>query len=155
MDASSLTSDYRPRFSFRLKLTLWMTVLFLAVQLLLVLVLQIYQHRSINRYFDDRILARQQVVAAELAGRLPDLTHDALVAYAEVHRQTMGQLVFRVTVFQENGEVFVSSDDRADPLDARARSSLTSGYKPIVVRNGAIPVFERPAIRRRLDHRER
>lgn len=128
--ADAVRSQRPVRFSFRLKLTLWMTIIFLAVQLALVFVLQIYQHRSINAFYDERILARQNQIALELGKQIPDVSDQFLRDYAERYRQLTFQQQFVVRVFNHEGEPVASSvfsgHTRMDS-DAWSKMRLTDG----------------------------
>ena len=66
------------RISLRFKLTLWMTLIFLVIQLSLVLVLQLYQHRSVDAFRSHQNRTFEAIAAAvrsQLGAQCERITH--------------------------------------------------------------------------------
>ncbi len=98
---------WRP--SLRLRLTLWMMLIFLIVQMSLILVLRLYQHRSIDDFFHGRLLVRQRLVADDVRAMLPGLSDDRVLELAETQRRLTSQRQFMVTVYDSDGNPVASS----------------------------------------------
>ncbi len=122
-----------PIFSLRLKLTLWMTLIFLVVQLSLVFVFQLYQRRSIEAFFDARILARQVQLAAELRPILGSASSEQLRDVAERYRRELLQRSFVIELFDDKGAVLASSLPSQAPLSADAWKKVQRAPGPIVI----------------------
>lgn len=98
-----------PRLSLRWKITLWMVLLYLVVQLSLVLILQLYQRRSINEFFDARIVARLEQFVEDLRPQLDTLSDGELAQIADRYRRVMLQRHVVVDVFDSQGEPVATS----------------------------------------------
>lgn len=128
----------RRRLSLRLKLTLWMVVLFLVVQLSLAFVFRLFQQRSINEYFNARITARLEQVAADLRPQLGSLTNQQAGAIAENYRRLLLQKQFALAVYNEAGQAVASSRPGAKmlPTDVWARVRDPNASTVVYLANG-------------------
>ncbi len=124
----------RPRsISLRAKLTLWMVVIFLVVQLSLGFVFELYQRRSINEFFDARLKARLDQVAEAVVPLLPAVQNVDLYSQADRNRELLFQKFFLIQVFDESGVPVASSEAPAAPLPPAVLSSLLGSSGPISV----------------------
>ena len=119
------------RISLRFKLTLWMTLIFLVIQLSLVLVLQLYQHRSVDAFFDARILARQGIFAAELRPSIATLTDFQLQEFAERNRVLLLQTMLVLQTFDDSGTLLASSLPSRPPLQLSQWQALSTAHTPL------------------------
>lgn len=119
------------RISLRFKLTLWMTLIFLVVQLSLVLVLQLYQRRSVDAFFDSRIIARQEMIANELRPSLATITDAQIQDVAERHRNALLQRMFVIQAFDGSGQLLASSLPSRPPLSEAQWRTLSAAHAPV------------------------
>ena len=120
------------RVSLRFRLTLWMLLIFLVVQLSLALVFELYQSRSINNYVNQRAADRIEQLARLVVGSIPENGPSD----SELRSQASNQGLtpsdqFILDVVDENGQVLASTHRPGItlPLDALAtatRSGRTS-----------------------------
>jgi signal transduction histidine kinase len=125
----------RLRFSLRLKLALWMVLLFLVVQLSLVLVLQFYQRRSIDEFFDARLASRVDQVASEIAPRISTLNDAELYALASEYKRFSFNPFITIEVFDESGRSIAASREPRSTLSEDVLHSVkpSTGPTPIAV----------------------
>ena len=119
--------------SLQFKLTLWMTLIFLVVQLSLVLVLQLYQRRSVDLFFDSRIIARQESIAAELRPAIATITDAQIADIAERHRSATLQRMLVLQVFDDAGGVLASSLSSRPPLSPSQWNAISTSLAPIAL----------------------
>lgn len=128
----------------RVRLTLWMVLLFLVVQVSLVFVLQMYQRRSINEYYDDRIVDRQAQVAEDLHGVLPALTDATLRNVAQNYERMLLLQRFVILVFDARGQPLASSHGRREALPPAVWERLEHATRPLAV-SMPLSVLDDPA----------
>jgi signal transduction histidine kinase len=120
--------------SLRLRLTLGMVLIFLVVQLSLVSAMEIYQRRSIEEFFDERILDRQRQIAADLRPLLPKVSEDALHQSAETYRKLLFQSQFVIEVFDDHGRSIAASHPPRADLPEAVWKSVEHASEPLTVR---------------------
>ena len=118
----------------RLKLTLWMVLLFLVVQLSLGLVFKLFEQRSINELFDARIRRAVHLIAHDLAPQLPDVSAADLVDRADAYRGILFPHCVLIQVFDENGRSVASSRTPAEPLSPEVWKSIANESGPVSTR---------------------
>ena len=120
------------RASLRVKLTLWMLVIFLVVQLSLALVFQLYQTRSINSYFNERIGVRIEQLASLVAASVadPGMTDERL-AFQSADPKLPPSEEFMVDVRDEAGRLIASTLRPGIPLREGVLTDLTHPGKAL------------------------
>jgi signal transduction histidine kinase len=100
-----------PRFSLRLKLTLWFVIIFLVVQLSLAFVYELYQRRSINNFFNGRHEIRFHELSRRLRPYLAaGINDDRALAIAQEERKQLAVPVFTLQVLDSQGKLLATSD---------------------------------------------
>lgn len=97
--------------SLRLKLSLWMVLIFLVVQLSLVLVFQLIQRRSISDFYDARIARRAALVYDEISPRGAGVTSDTLHRAAEHYTKHFFASWIFLDVYTVDGRRIASSQE--------------------------------------------
>lgn len=64
--------------SLRTRLTLWVLVLFITLQLITTGVFWLYQRSTLESMFQTQLQARAAAIGAQVSDKLPDLTDDQL-----------------------------------------------------------------------------
>lgn len=125
----------RVRFSLRLKLTLWMVLLFLIVQLSLILVLQFYQRRSIDEFFNARVASRVEQVAADIGPSIGTINDAELRRIAEDHSRFSFNPHVAIEVYDHEGRSVAASREPRFPLPAGLLGSIpvSAGPTPVPV----------------------
>lgn len=75
-------SGGRPRMSLRLRLTLWVTVVFTLIQWLTGGAFWMYQRVAVERVFEERLLERSEAMVAQLSQMLPGATSEQVAGIA-------------------------------------------------------------------------
>lgn len=111
--------------SLRLRLTLWVLLIFAVLQLTLGLVFLLYQRAAINNLFDDRLRQHADLVRADVAASLNDMSDMQLRA---IMRRRLGSSLTQeviLTVFRADGSVVASSVAASvQPPDGSIRGTL-------------------------------
>lgn len=128
-----LTSIVHWRPSLRLRLTLWMMLIFLVVQLSLIFVLQLYQRRSIDEFFHDRLAKRFTIVGDQIRGLLHDIDDARVREFSEVQRNFLAQRQFVVNVYDAKGDPLASSHPPHNRLPATIWSQVQNASTPRIV----------------------
>jgi signal transduction histidine kinase len=123
---------FRP--SLRLKLMLWMVLIFLVVQLSLVFVFQVYQRQSINRFYDARLIDHLESLIRALRERLPSISDHALHDTAASYRTMLLQQKVVIEVFDERGVSIAASDPPGFKLPASIWEQVRNAREPEAVR---------------------
>jgi signal transduction histidine kinase len=95
--------------SLRVKVTAWIVLIFLVIQVSLVFVFQLYQGQTINAYFTRRLLSRTQAVAERLGQQAPRVSDDDLKASNELTDPVTQYEQFAVTLYDGAGNVIAAS----------------------------------------------
>lgn len=98
-----------PRLSLRLKLTLWMVVISLVIQLTLGAIIVLYERSTINSFLDDRFMLRAHAVVGAVKSASPGLTDDDLRRIATGDRFYVTFHRFVLTVYDATGRVEAST----------------------------------------------
>lgn len=118
----------------RLRLTLWVLLIFAVIQLTLGLVFMLYQRASINRLFDDRLRLHSNLVRADVAASLADMNDMQLRA---IMRRRMGPTLHEditLGVYNAQGDLLANSGSSpVVPPPGAVRRTLDDS-RPRVVR---------------------
>lgn len=123
------TARSRLTASLRLRLTLWVVIIFMVIQFTLGLVFMLYQQAAIGRMFDDRLRQHANLVRSDVAASLGDMSDMHLRA---IMRRRMGPSLHEevfVKVFAADGTLLAASHDArlGLPLDAVRQAARASG----------------------------
>lgn len=105
-DVPSSRGDAPPRMSLRVRLTLWVVVIFSLIHLGTQGVFWLYEQASVERVFVSELQARAAAVASELSGALPDVTPENLARIAR-REQSFPFSSVVIEVFDESGNRIV------------------------------------------------
>lgn len=112
-------SDRRPWFALRLKLTLWMVAIFVAIQLMTATVVFFYQWQQLDGFFAARTEARADSVADLLRTQVGPMTDEALAAISDDLPTYALKEQWLFTLYDQSGEI-VASTRRPAPASERA-----------------------------------
>ncbi|HEX8877720.1 MAG TPA: HAMP domain-containing sensor histidine kinase [Phycisphaerales bacterium] len=98
----------------RVRLTAWMVVIFLIVQLSIAVVVQLYLSRMIDNFFGERLRTRVSAMAESLGSQLPVLSSDQLAQSVIAEQKVRLSREFTVDVFDRFGRSVATS--RQPPL---------------------------------------
>ncbi|MFO0832314.1 MAG: ATP-binding protein [Phycisphaerales bacterium] len=124
---------WRP--SLRLRLTLWMMLIFLVVQMSLILVLQLYQRRSIQEFFDGRLLKRHSLILDEVRAVLPAISDEKIQDIAEMHRRLIQQRQFLINVYDSDGNPVAFSRQPRERLPQEVWNTIRDWRTAQVIRD--------------------
>lgn len=121
---------YQP--SLRMRLMLWMMLIFLLIQGSLSVVLYLYQRRSVEEFFDTRILAHYNVIASDMRGMFPALTNERLQRYAEDYGRFLPQRQLTINVYNRDGQPVATSQSPERLLSPEEWRSVREADRPII-----------------------
>jgi signal transduction histidine kinase len=110
-DRTKVDLESRPRMSLRLRLTLWVTVVFTLIQWLTGGAFWVYQRGAVERVFEERLLERSEAMVAELSQMLPGATSAQLADMAERGTTFTRFDRFAAEVFTRSGVRAVKNGD--------------------------------------------
>lgn len=118
------------RMSLRLKLTLWMLVIFIVIQVSLALVLQLYQTRSIETYFNDRLASRLGLAADRIRPMLPNVPDQELDKLVREQAKMVAAIDLAFHLLDDRGELIATSRRPGVELSPENTGHLLSGGTP-------------------------
>lgn len=121
---------YQP--SLRMRLMLWMMLVFLLIQGSLSVVLYLYQRRSVEEFFDTRILAHYNVIASDLTELVPGLNNDSLQNYAADYGRFLPQRQLTINVYDTEGNPIATSQSPERLLSAEEWHAVREARLPVI-----------------------
>lgn len=115
------------RMSLRIKLTLWMLAIFIVIQVSLALVLQLYQARSIETFFNEQLAYRLSLAADRVRPMLPNVPDQELEKIVQEQTRMITTVDLAFHLLNDRGDLVATSHRPGVELTPERAASLLSG----------------------------
>ncbi len=127
MTPAARSAEPLPGLSLRAKLTLWFLAISFAIQVTLMGVLLFYQRAAVNRFFDQRLRQRADVIADRIRQAGFQISDDLLRSFSDAARRFVLSEARMVTLYSIDGSVIASD----------IRPALSAEFVGFLPRSGA------------------